>query len=295
MDQKISVIINTFNEEKNIETALKSVSFADEVIVCDMNSQDNTVEIAKKSGAQVIFYKYTGFVEPARNFAISKVSNPWILILDADERIENELRVRIKEIVAKTKNYDFVKIPRKNIIFGKWVKSGWWPDYQIRLFKKGKVTWGDKIHSQPKTLGKGLSLPTEEKYALIHNNYQSIGQFIERMNRYTTIEADELEKQKVKFEWKYLIEKPLSEFLSRFFANKGYQDGLHGLVLSILQAISFFVVYLKVWENSKFRQEDLTIADFQAEIETGGKGVNYWFRQISGKNSVFSKLLKVFK
>lgn len=295
MDQKISVIINTFNEEKNIAGAIRSVDFADEVIVCDMHSQDNTIKIAKENGAKVIFYKYTGFVEPARNFAISKANNNWIFILDADERVSEDLKIRVQEVISKTKNYDFVQIPRKNIIFNKWMRaSGWWPDYQVRLFKKGKVEWSNKIHSQPKTSEEGLTLPLEEKYALIHNNYHSISQFIERMNRYTTIEAEELRKQKTKFNWRDLIEKPLSEFLSRFFANRGFEDGLHGLVLSLLQSISFFIVYLKVWENNQFKEEEVNISELKTEVDKSGQSLKFWFNENSGVKSLL-KIFKIFK
>lgn len=296
MDQKISAIINTFNEEGNIAEAIKSVEFADEIIVCDMHSQDKTSEIAKKNGAKVFLHKYTGFVEPARNFAISKASFDWILILDADERIPTDLAKRIKEIVRKTKSHDFVQIPRKNIIFGKWMQaSGWWPDYQIRLFKKGRIVWSDKIHSQPETKGEGLTLPAEERYSILHNNYQTVNQFIERMNRYTTIEAEELIKKGYKFSWRDLIEKPFSEFLGRFFANRGFDDGLHGLVLSLLQSFSFVIVYLKTWEKSKFRQENINISDIMLEAERSGKSISYWFGEIAKSKSPFSNFFKIFK
>src|SRR5688572_12024024 len=95
----ISVVINTFNEEKNIERAIKSVAWADEILVCDMHSDDNTAIIARKLGATVFLHKRVGFVEPARNFAISKASNDWILILDADEEIPGSLSDKFKEII----------------------------------------------------------------------------------------------------------------------------------------------------------------------------------------------------
>lgn len=296
MDKKISVVINTLNEEKNITRVIKGVLWADEIIVCDMYSEDNTVQIAKRLGAKVIFHKRVNFVEPARNFAISKASNDWILILDSDEEIPRSLAERLKEMVAKPIVSDFVEIPRKNIIFGKWMKaSGWWPDYQVRFFKKGKVIWSDKIHSQPQADGEQLILSAEEKYAIVHHNYQTVGQFIERMNRYTSVEAEQLIKQGYQFKWRDLVEKPLGEFLSRFFGNKGFEDGLHGLTLSFLQGLSFLVVYLKIWENTKFKEESVTISDFKTELDKSREGLNYWFKKTDKRNFPFSDFLKVFR
>lgn len=293
MTQSISVVINTFNEEKSISKAIKSVSWADEIIVCDMHSEDNTVQVAKKLGAKIIFHKRVNFVEPARNFAISKTSHPWILILDSDEEISKGLTKRLKEMLSKPIVSDFVEIPRKNIIFNKWIKAAsWWPDYQIRFFKKDAVVWNDQIHSRPETHGIGLTLPAEEDLTILHNNYQSISQFIDRLNRYTSIEAMQLKDQGYVFEWTDLIQKPFNEFLSRFFANQGYKEGLHGLALSFLQAFSFLIVYLKLWESLKFNEQELKIKDIEAEHTKSVKQLDYWLKQIKGQNSFFKKFMK---
>lgn len=295
MGKGISVIINTLNEEKNISRAIKSVKWADEIIVCDMHSEDKTMEIAKKSEAKVVFYKRTDYVEPARNFAITKASNDWILILDPDEEIPDGLKERLIEIASKMEQIDYVRLPRKNLIFAKWMKASmWWPDYNIRFFKKGKVMWSDEIHRPPKTEGQGLDLPAEEELAIIHYNYQTISQFITRMNRYTTVEANQLIKQNYEFKWSDLIEKPLSEFLSRFFANKGYQDGLHGLALSLLQAFSFLIVYLKVWENSSFKETVFKLTDLEQEKNEAAFQINYWIKKSQSQNP-FKRFLSGFK
>ena len=276
----ISVVINTLNEEKNIERAITSVKWADEIVVCDMHSDDKTSQIAKSLGAKVFYHERVDFVEPARNFAISKALNEWVLLLDADEEISKELSLKIKEMMEKPISSDVVELPRKNIIFGKWMQASmWWPDYQVRLFKKGSVFWQDAIHSQPQIKGLKLQLPAEEKWAIIHHNYQTISQFTERMNRYTTIEAEQLVKKGYKFELKDIFEKPLNEFVSRFFANKGYLDGLHGLCLSFLQAISFLLVYLKVWEKEGFRKENINLLQIEEQKEKCVSVVNYWFKQ----------------
>lgn len=294
MPEKISAVINTLNEEVNIRRAIESVKWADEVIVCDMYSDDETVKIAKDLGSKVIFHKRMEFVEPARNFAISKVVGDWILILDADEEISESLSKRLQELVRKGISSDFVEIPRKNTIFGKWIRySGWWPDYQIRFFKKGTVLWNDQIHSRPETKGVGLKLEPEEKWAILHRSYQTIGDFLDRMNRYTEVQAEELVKSGYKFKWQDLFEKPTSEFLSRFFVNQGFADGVHGLALSLLQAFSFLAVYLKVWERERFKQQDLRLAEFEDETRMIAKDVNYWIKQSRG--GTLRKFLKIFK
>ncbi len=240
MTAKISVIINTLNEEKNIKQAIESVKWADEIIVCDMYSGDKTTEIAGKMGAKVFFHSKEGFVEPARNFAVSKASNEWILVLDADEVVPETLAKRLVEIAAKMDQIDYVRLPRRNIIFGHSMQASmWWPDYNVKFFKKGKVVWGNQIHRPPEASGLGLDLPASEEYAIIHHNYDKVSDFIKRMDRYSGIQAAELIKEGYQFNWKDLLEKPLDEFLSRFFAGQGYKDGLHGLALSLLQDFSF--------------------------------------------------------
>lgn len=295
MASNISVVINTLNEEKNIGRAIRSASWADEILVCDMYSEDKTVEVAKKMGAKVVYHKKVGYVEPARNFAISKASNDWVLILDADEEISTSLKEKIREMVSKPIKSDFVQIPRKNIIFGRWMRASlWWPDYQIRLFKKGFVEWSDQIHRPPKTSTHGLKLLPEEKWAIIHHHYQTISQFVERMNRYTTIEADELRKVGYRFKWTDLIQKPLDEFLSRFFANKGYLDGLHGLSLSLFQACSFLVVYLKVWEIEKYKEADVSMKEMEILRRQSTHKLDWWFNNVSKRKSFWKKFKQKF-
>lgn len=294
MDKGISVVINAYNEERNIERAIKSVKvLAGEIIVCDMHSSDRTVSVARNLGARVVFYKNVGYVEPARNFAISKAKGEWILILDADEEIPISLATKIKEIIASSASEDFVEIPRKNIIFNKWMKASmWWPDYHVRLFRKGKVVWNDQIHSKPKVSGQRSVLPAEENMAIIHHNYQTVFQFIERMNRYSSIQAEELGKMGISFSWRDLINKPRDEFLSRFFAQKGYLDGLHGFALSLLQAFSFLAVYLKLWEAVKFQEEEIDLTDIEQENKKSTKAINYWINQVKLSKNTLKRLLQ---
>lgn len=251
----ISVVVNTRNEQKNIQRCLESVAtLADEIVVVDMQSTDDTVKIARQYTSRIFTHENTGYVEPARNFALAKATGDWILLLDADEVVPDTLVPKLINL-AKNAIYTYYRIPRKNIIFGKWIRfSGWWPDYQIRFFRQGQVTWDNDIHSFPVTEGKGMDLPAEEKNALVHYHYETITQYIERLNRYTSQEAKQLIRDGYEFKWTDVIAKTSREFFNRFFGWQGYKDGLHGLVLSLLQAFSFLVVQLKVWESEQFKQ-----------------------------------------
>lgn len=278
-NMKISVVINTYNEEKNIRRAIESVRWADEVIVCDMHSEDDTAVIAKKMGAVVMFTKKVSHVELVRNFPISKAQGDWILVLDADEEVESALAEKLKEISRSQGVVSYVEIPRRNMIFGKWVKgSNWWPDYNIRYFKKGAVTWKEAIHSKPETTGQGLTLPASEDMAIIHHHYISIDQFLIRLNRYTSVQAKELVVSGYKFRWPDLVGAPISEFLGRYFANRGFEDGLHGFGLALLQAFSFVVVYLKVWELEGFKEKEIDYLEFKNEVRKSGKEFDYWLK-----------------
>lgn len=274
MKGEISVVINTLNEEENIEAAIKSAKrISDDIVVVDMHSDDKTAKLAKKCGARVYKHERTGYVEPARNFAIEKARNDWIFVLDADERIPKSLAKRIERYLANGPA-DYYAVPRKNIIFGKWIKhSRWWPDYNIRFFKKGKVVWDNNIHSIPITHGKGADMPSvNANYAIKHYHYTSVEQYIERLNRYTTIQAKESEE----FKWQNLIASPVREFNSRYFAGMGYKDGLHGLALAFLQAFSELIVELKVWQKFKFIDKKIENKTVIKEIRKTQKEINYW-------------------
>ncbi len=277
MASKVSVVINTLNEERNLPRAIASVKgFADEIVVVDMESGDRTAEIAKKLGAKVFFHKKTGYVEPARNFAVEKTVNSWIFVLDADEEVTQGLSLQIQKILKNPKS-DYYRIPRKNIIFERWMKySRWWPDYNIRLFKKGSVSWNEVIHAVPMTQGIGGEIEAKEELAIIHHNYDSIEQYVERMNRYTTQHALLRTAEGYKFSWKDIIVKPANEFFSRYFFGEGYKDGLHGLALSFLQAFSELTLYLKIWQQEKFVEKDLNVNEVNSLMRDEEKELHYW-------------------
>lgn len=282
----LSVVVTAWNEEKNLSRAVASVrQLADEIIVVvDEASTDNTLAVAKGLQCQVFTHVHAGIVEPMRNWSISKASGDWILLLDADEEITAELASRIQKLVRSTKS-DYFRIGRKNMIFNRWIKSEhWWPDYVYRLFKKGHVSWEDVIHSVPFTRGKGEDLPIKEDLAILHHHYETVGQYVDRLNRYTDHQVQHLVDQGYSFTWSDVVTKPVEEFLTQYFARRGYSEGLHGLALALLQAFSECVLYLKMWQYSGFvpvqvipdqvqevnrkQQQQLRWWLYQAKVET---------------------------
>ncbi len=180
--KKISVVISAFNEEKMIEDCLKSVKdLADEIIFIDNTSQDKTVDIAKKYAARI-------FIRPNdpvmlnrnKNFGFTKASGDWIISLDSDERITPELAREIKKAVNNP-NVNGYEIPRKNIIFNKWIQNSiWWPDYNLRLFRKEKGKFREKhVHEKLTVQGRLTKL----KNPMVHYNYQTVSQFINKLNK----------------------------------------------------------------------------------------------------------------
>jgi len=274
---KLSVVVSAYNEEKKIEECLKSASFADEIILIDNTSQDKTVEIARKYTSKIFTRPNNIMLNINKNFGFAKASSDWILSLDADERISPELQKEIKRELKTSKQTNGYWTPRKNIIFGKWMRSEmWWPDYQLRFFKKGMGKFPQKhVHEYLKVVGETQKL----KGVLIHDHYSSIDQYLYKMEKiYTESEVKNKLEKKVKVQWYDSIRYPVSDFLKTFFLQKGYKDGLHGLVLSMLQAFYMEVVFVKLWEKQDFRDDvsDNFPKELYKEFGRIKKEFRYW-------------------
>lgn len=244
----LSVVINTKNEEANIEECLNSVKgWANEIIVVDMSSIDKTTEIAKKLGATIYSVKDIGWVEPVRNWSFNKANYEWVLSLDADERVPKTLRDKIDEIIAAD-NCDVVKIPWKNIFFGKWIQhTFWWPDYHPRLFKKGHVKLEIRIHPEAICKGRVLELESLEKWAVIHYNAENINVWMRKIDAYTS--RDDFYDKQNNLTPQQVIKRFDNEFVSRYFDSKGYLDGVHGYILSKFMEFYRFLEFAKYWEK----------------------------------------------
>lgn len=275
----ISVVISAHNEEKNIKECIASCKGLDaEIIVVDNSSNDNTAKIAKDLGAVVYSQVNNPFeIDIQKNFGFSKATGDWIISLDADERLTPLL---IKEIIStistNTESAGYY-IPRKNIIFGKWIKHAlWWPDYQLRLFKKGKAKFQKaSVHEQVKIQGKTFHFAEP----MIHKSYEHISEYVNKFNSiYTEVEAQKFLSKKKKISPSDAINLPLSDFMKTFFLQKGYRDGIHGLVLSMLQAFYMFLVFAKAWEKQGFfeRNSKDVLEAIASEFDQISDEMKYW-------------------
>ncbi len=288
---KLSVVISAFNEEKNITDCLESVRWADEIILVDNTSTDKTVEMAGKYGAKIYNQPNKLMLNINKNFGFEKASGDWILNLDADERVSPELAREIDETIKQwddeTTGY---WISRKNILFGKWIQhSLWWPDEQLRLFKKGKGKFAEQqVHEYLETEGKTGHLQNP----ITHYNYSSVSQFLNKMDRiYSENEAESFIKSGKKIVWSDAVKWPVGDFLKTYFLQEGYKDGLHGLVLSVLQAFYTEVLFAKVWEKQGFREENIDKEEIINTLKDSQKEVNYWLRTIEIKGAKKPKRL----
>lgn len=253
MKPRISVVINTFNEEKNLPYALRSVrAWADEIIVVDMHSEDRTIEIAREYGAKVFLHERMGFSEPARAFAVSQATGDWVFLLDADEIIPQPLSLKLMKI-ASDDTADVVIISRLNYLLGDplW-HTGWGPqqDRHPRFFKKDKIDLNPRIHSfiHPAPGARVLTLPYQGKMAFHHFNYVDCAQFLEKLNRYTTIEAQQaFERGEHASKTKAALHTAF-EFADRYVRKQGYRDGWRGFYLSGFMAMYRWATYAKLQE-----------------------------------------------
>jgi glycosyltransferase involved in cell wall biosynthesis len=275
---KVSAVISAYNEEKNLERCLKSLKFADEIVVVDNSSQDKTVEIAKKYTNKIYSQKNNPKeIDMQKNLGFEKASHEWILSIDADEEVSEDLAKEIRETIKGKNDANGYYIPRRNIIFGKFIQNtGWYPDPQLRLFRKGKARFvKEHVHEPVKLDGEAAYLQKE----LIHHHYNSISEFLQRtITLYAPNEAEEYIKKGYEFSYFDAIRFPLNEFLSRFFARKGYKDGFHGLMLSLLMAFYHFLIFAFIWEKKGFMEYDKDdfLVQTEKEFKKSGREILYW-------------------
>lgn len=274
----ISVVISAYNEEEKIVDCLKSVDWVDEVIVIDNSSTDDTAVIAKRNKAKVFLRPNNFMLNSNKNYGFTKAKNEWIFSLDADERVTSELKNEIISIFSGNNQLpDGFWIPRKNIIFGKWIRySIWWPDYQLRLFKKIKGKFPEKdVHEMVDLIGDVHKLSGP----LVHYNYETVSQYIYKMDKiYTENAVKNIIESGKKLQWYEVIRMPAADFLKTFFLQKGYKDGLHGLLLSMLQAFYAEIVFAKVWEKQGFPEyiSNNFVKEFVSEFRRMAREFYYW-------------------
>lgn len=254
----LSVAIATYNEENNIKDLLDNLSWVEEIVIVDGQSSDDTVKIAKKyKNVKIISTSNKAIFHINKQMAIDACQNDWILQLDADERITPDLKKEIIKITNSTKTKENAFwIKRKNYFLGTFLtKGGQYPDPVIRLFKKGKGRLPCvSVHEQVEIDGKVGQLKND----LLHFADTSFSRYLARNNRYTTLIAKELAKQKLKLNFlnslNYFLVKPLFWFLKSFVRHKGFVDGFAGFVFSAYSSLRFPISYIKYWESTKTKK-----------------------------------------
>jgi glycosyltransferase involved in cell wall biosynthesis len=250
---KISVVIITLNEEKNIERCLKSVvDIADDIVVVDSYSTDKTEEICNKYNVRFVKHKFEGHIEQ-KNFAITQAKYPHILSLDADEALSEELQKSIAE-VKNNWRYDGYYFNRLTNYCGKWIKHcGWYPDQKLRLWDSRKGRWGGQNPHDEFILENG-AIKKFLKGDLLHFSYYSITGHIEQINKFSTIMANERFKKNQKvYLWDIFI-KPIWKFVRDYYIKLGFLDGYYGLIICINSSYATFLKYIKLAEMYKNRK-----------------------------------------
>lgn len=272
-----TVVVSTYKRPLQLDRLLKSVmSLRAKIIVVSGAKDPETRRIAKKYNATHIDCENNLMLNINKNYGFTKVTTDWILNLDDDEALTDELIQEIQKVLlANNPSIDGYWIPRKNIIFNKWIRHGvWWPDVQLRLFKTGKGRFPEKhVHEYLKVDGKTETL----EQPFVHHNYDSIDQFLYKMEHiYIPSEITRLEKSGYSVVWYDALRFPLADFVKLYFFQCGYKDGLHGLVLSVFQAFYMFIVFAKLWEKEEFKEKETSLISVYGEFTKRKKDIAYW-------------------
>lgn len=245
---RVSAVLITRNEERNIERCLRSLSWADEIVLVDGESTDRTCEIARSFGAKIVPHGFEGDFGLERNIGNENATGDWILAMDADEVIPESTRQEIERVLKNGSEFNAYNVPRMQYFLGKPLRHGGRYHSIVNFFRKGKATFSGKVHHLVLVDGKTgrLECPIE------HYPFNSVSEFIQKQDRYTRYEALEMYEKfgNEKFkDVKYnLTIKPLKLFFKSHFKKKGHKDGIAGLIFSILFSWRHFLIWAKYWE-----------------------------------------------
>jgi len=241
---KISAVIITYNEERNIQRCLEGLRWADEIVVVDSFSQDRTKEIASSFTDKIFDLEWQGFGKQ-KEFARTKATCDWVLSIDADEVVSEKLQKEIQDAINRNDSPDGYYIPRLSNFLGRWMRhSGWYPDYVLRLFKKDRARFDDSlVHEKLILEGKAGFLKNE----ILHYTDPDITHYLSKMDRYTTLSAQELLAERKNITLFDLLFRPVAIFFKMYLFKSGFLDGWQGFVLACLSSFHVFVKYAKLW------------------------------------------------
>lgn len=240
---RLSAIIITKNEEANIERCLRSVSWADEIILVDTESTDHTVDIARNLGAKIFSPPWRGF-GPAKQHALEQATGDWVLSIDADEEISFTLKNEILQLMETAPPCDGYYLPRKTQFLGRWIlHSGWYPDYVLRLFQRSAGHFTSAlVHEKVEIEGRIGRLHN----SLLHYSYPTLEDFTRRQDQYSTLGAQEMFLAGAKFHPSSLITRPIMSFIRKLVFQKGWRDGWEGFLIAALTSAGTLLKYAKL-------------------------------------------------
>jgi glycosyltransferase involved in cell wall biosynthesis len=248
----LSAVVLSCNSEKKIARCLNSLlGWADQIILVDGQSKDNTIKIAKEFGAQIYSHKFLGSFAKERNFGTEKATGEWILQLDSDEVVSDDFKRKCDEVLPKTKYVAF-KFRRKNIFLGHYFKYGGWYHWSQHLFKKGFAYYKGRVHEKMIVKGEVGYLDAD----ILHFPFDDINEFLERQDRYTDLQAKDIIEERQNTlnikEIKYNLSiKPIKLFKKIYLNKMGFKEGIYGFVFAVLFSYVHFLKWIKVWEKFK--------------------------------------------
>ena len=241
----ISVVINTYNAQQHLTKVLESVKDFDEVVVCDMESTDDTVKIAEGYGCRVVTFPKNGHTccEPARTFAIQAARNPWVLVVDADEIVTPELREALYQEIKREDAASGYYIPRQNMFMGMFVRDFHY-DYQLRFLVREGTEWPPTIHSLPKVSGRVEKMQAPKEARLLHLMDETMHEYVAKMNVYTDNETEKKQYGIAALFWR-----PLWRFFKSYVMDGSFRMGIRGLIHSGMHAMYQFILVAKIIEK----------------------------------------------
>ena len=242
MRERLSAVVITRDAARTISRCLSSLAFADEILVVDSGSTDETVDLAQRNGARVLHQDWLGY-GPQKQFAASQARYRWILSIDADERVSPELSASICSALVSPSFYSY-EMPRRNRFMGRWLRHGeGYPDWSLRLFNRDRADWSaDGIHEKVETVDQVGRL----KGDLLHESEQGIADYLAKQNRYTTLQAERMHMSGKRCGMVQLLFSPLFRFLKFYVFRLGFLDGIPGLVHIAIGSFNSFSKYAKL-------------------------------------------------